>query len=48
MLPRLLLKFRGVLFGVLVGFSLASVLMLWTNQARNMMEIPIVNYHAGE
>ena len=48
MLPRLLLKFRGVFFGVLVGFSLASVLVLWTNQARNMMKMPKVSDNAGE
>ena len=48
MWPRTLAKFHGLLLGVIIGFSLACVLVLWTSEGGYMKQTPIVSSNAGE
>lgn len=48
MWPRTLAKFHGILLGIIIGFSLACVLVLWTNESGYMRQTPIVSSNSGE
>jgi len=48
MWPRTLAKFHGLLLGIIIGFSLACVLVLWTNEGGYVRQTPIVSSNSGE